>query len=536
MLDAFAAVLVENDKTASLEDELVNEFKKLGSVEEIQKVASELVEVKSAYSDGDYSWLKQYEGSPLYQQAVDLEEQGLNIEAARIKSRMEKKEDNWYAQEDMIRLKKKLLDLELSKSKLTGGAGGKAAPDEQKEIEEPKSAPPPPNKPTEEPAMEHTASAQPQQHAPEGELKVSSIQAVDLAGRSLAHALYKRAGFFSNKPLVMPGAEERDAAVDEAGEKIPLQPLVGALGGSVAGASLGALAGHYGGGALGKRLGVDLSDPGRHLGAGLGALGGAGLGYNVGEHMAGGQEAVQGPLDRATLAMNAVDEGKIPGGPPESGDPRVNKGLSDQLAHSEIVGRAFGVGAGGLGGALLGGTLGYRRAGGVGAATGGALGGLAGLGVGGAVGGSMGRTLGALGTGGTMERNYNQAYAEDAAKREAARAAGATLEGSSKAASVAKYAAAVRVGSGPFVGSLEKKAFFGALASKAMPMLGNAATQVGSSVVGDKAAKTLGGVEKFINPVKALPAVAGTALQGLGKVTPVIGGAVGKLGKLITPS
>jgi len=623
MLDAFAAVLVENDKTASLEDELVAEFKKLESPEEITKVASEIVSVKTAYGDsGDLPWLQQYEGSPLYQQAVALEEQALNTEAARIKSRMEKKEDNWYAQEDMIRLKKKLLDLDLAKSKMSGK--GQERESEKKpapagEEKEENKAPPAQVEP--EPLMERTAALffrqqpmsdreraekslgvagsigggmlgmgggalaghlinratgypmdvlpaglaaagtlggaevghlvgkalgrklTPEEQMAKGqetlptleEQKAASIQAIDLAGRSLAHAFYKMAGFFSNKPLVMPGAEEREAAVGKAGKELPLQPIIGGLGGGVAGAGLGSIAGHYAGGALGKRLGVDLSDPGRNLGAALGSLGGAGLGYSIGEHMAGGQEAVQGPADRAMLALNAVDEGKIPGGPPSSDDPRVNKGLSDQLAKSEIVGRAFGVGAGGLGGAILGGHL----AGGnkVRMLAGGALGGLAGMGLGGAAGGSVGRTVGALGSGGTMERNYNQAYAEDAARREAARAAGATLEGSEKAASIAKYAAAVRVGSRPFVNSLQKEAFLGALASKALPMLGEGAMQVGSSIVGDKAAKTLGGAEKFLNPLKTIPAVTGTALQGMGKIMPGVAGSVtSRIGKFITPS
>ncbi len=119
MLDAFASVLVANDEKVSLEDEMTEVFKE-ASIDDIPKLASAVSKV--AYCSDGNKWLEQYEGTPLHDQAVALEEESLNLEAERIQRRMEESEkrDDTYERQDMVRLKKRMLDLELNKLRLQG--------------------------------------------------------------------------------------------------------------------------------------------------------------------------------------------------------------------------------------------------------------------------------------------------------------------------------------------------------------------------------------------------------------------------------
>lgn len=206
MLDAFAAVLVQNDTQRSVEDELTAEFLKLGSAEEIQKVASLLDCVKSPCDPSDYSWLSQYEGTPLYEQATTLEEQSLDIESQRVQYDLQQAQQrqtrpDFYAQEDLIRLKKKMLDLDLAKLK-NGDAGVPAAP----ALDAPAAAPPPPA-----PAPEaKTASVDKEAFLGTG---VSGLlRGASRAGSSVAHAApsggAKLLGGFVHGGQAIPGVPE----------------------------------------------------------------------------------------------------------------------------------------------------------------------------------------------------------------------------------------------------------------------------------------------------------------------------------------
>jgi hypothetical protein len=125
MLDTFLDVLAEREKTASSVDELTAVMKDL-PLEEIQKIASG--KIKLSYYDGDPKWLTQFEGTPLYNQAVSLEKELLTLEAAELEKRIASERDNTYDQKDKIRLKKKLLELQLAMSH-----GGKSAEEPVKE-------------------------------------------------------------------------------------------------------------------------------------------------------------------------------------------------------------------------------------------------------------------------------------------------------------------------------------------------------------------------------------------------------------------
>jgi hypothetical protein len=86
--------------------------------------------VKEAYGEDRYgSWLEQFEGSPLKAKALQLCEQELTLEQERLQRRIErdatmKDDSDTWTQQDMLRLQKDVLMLELHKAK-TGQGGGK---------------------------------------------------------------------------------------------------------------------------------------------------------------------------------------------------------------------------------------------------------------------------------------------------------------------------------------------------------------------------------------------------------------------------
>ncbi len=485
MLDAFAAVLVANDDKASLEDELTREFKKLGSAQEITKVASEIAAVtKNAYCEpGDYKWLKQYEGSPLYQQALDLEEQGLNLEAEKIKSRLERKqEDDWYNKEDMIRLKKKMLDLELAKAR-SAGAVQKSDDDDDEDDEEEENAV------SSEPVAEKAASAAKaavsasQPVAP----KTASINYVDLAGRSLAHALYKQA---------------QEASVPAAAPTVPpgMNPL----------------------------RARELLSPSI---------------YNAAQSLP--QYSAADPTDySAAGALAADDAAAYQGALQLKADYAAKHPVLNKLKGAALPGLMMGA-AGGLAGHAIG--TGAGR-------------GLLGAGIGAGIGALGGGALGALMTPGAKERGaqaeeiqravqslgpedyvraVRSAHMDDLGEFGHERAldvARASAPITSQTVNVGrdedKYAAAVRVGIRPFAEGLQKEAI-----PAVGTMLGGAAKQVGTSLLGDKITNTLGGAAKWLDPTKLPRTAIGTAVQGASKLTPgPVGKLTGAVGKFITPS
>ena len=116
MLDAFLDTLV---KKASAEQSIEDRVRAMAHLptEDLQKIA-QTGEVKLAEDYED--WLEKYEDSELYPQACALQEELLSIEAKRIARRLEPPkppEEDLYAAEDMVNLKKRQLDLELFKKR-----------------------------------------------------------------------------------------------------------------------------------------------------------------------------------------------------------------------------------------------------------------------------------------------------------------------------------------------------------------------------------------------------------------------------------
>jgi hypothetical protein len=139
MLDAFLNTLVKNASDKKAEDELTKIMMTL-PIAEIQKIAS-LGSVTQAYcADGDDGkWLSKYEGTPLYDRALGLAQDLLAVEGKRIQKRLERSEpepEDLYAQEDMVRLKKRQLDLELSRANNSADSGDEEGVFEEEEPEE----------------------------------------------------------------------------------------------------------------------------------------------------------------------------------------------------------------------------------------------------------------------------------------------------------------------------------------------------------------------------------------------------------------
>lgn len=69
--------------------------------------------LKACGPGGDTGWLQQYVGSPLFDTAIQLEQQELELEQARIQKEMAEPRDEFWKMRDALRLQKQQLDLQL---------------------------------------------------------------------------------------------------------------------------------------------------------------------------------------------------------------------------------------------------------------------------------------------------------------------------------------------------------------------------------------------------------------------------------------
>lgn len=145
MLQAFLEVLYEKDKTAAARAELVEAFKRLPN-EELRKIAEG--EVKLSFIETDSDWLEKYKGSPLFEQAIALEQEALQIDVQRKQKSMENEQvhnelrdalEPFDQQQSMLCLKKRMLDLELAKAQAGAPSGGEG----MEELQEPEPTPAP---------------------------------------------------------------------------------------------------------------------------------------------------------------------------------------------------------------------------------------------------------------------------------------------------------------------------------------------------------------------------------------------------------
>lgn len=114
MLDAWLSVThraesVEQEKRAFVED-----LKKL-PVEVLHKLASgELTIDKLAHGCSGPEWLEKFEGTPMFEQALALEQQELQIQSERLAAEMNRPRfDDMYQKQDQLSLQKRLLEMQL---------------------------------------------------------------------------------------------------------------------------------------------------------------------------------------------------------------------------------------------------------------------------------------------------------------------------------------------------------------------------------------------------------------------------------------
>jgi len=147
MLDHFLEVAYEQEKQASMQEQVVDELKKL-PVEELHKIVSG--ETKLAYHDAEGGcWLDQFKGSDMYQTALDLETKSLELDVQQQQQdRQRRNEDRdgrdaMWDQKDAIRVQKRMLELDLRKQEAGLGAesGGEELPEPEEAEEEAEETP-----------------------------------------------------------------------------------------------------------------------------------------------------------------------------------------------------------------------------------------------------------------------------------------------------------------------------------------------------------------------------------------------------------
>ena len=144
MLDKFLAVAYEEEKNAADYRSFVQDLTNLPK-EELFELAEGRGKLASICGDSE-EWLEKFEETPFHEQALALEQEELEHEIAKEQKRLAKAEeedsgreerDDEWRRSDAIRLKKRILDLSLNKSKLQGSAGeeGEEEGDEEEEQE-----------------------------------------------------------------------------------------------------------------------------------------------------------------------------------------------------------------------------------------------------------------------------------------------------------------------------------------------------------------------------------------------------------------
>jgi hypothetical protein len=162
MLDSFLEVACEHEKKASAYQSLVSDFRRLPKAE-LQALAAGRSKLASLCGD-DESWLDKFEGTPLHEQALVLEQESLENDIAKEQRRLARTEeedaerlehDAEYRADDAIRLKKRILDLELNKLRLVASTGEPEVEEEEPVVED--------EEVEEEPASEEEEPGEPEE-------------------------------------------------------------------------------------------------------------------------------------------------------------------------------------------------------------------------------------------------------------------------------------------------------------------------------------------------------------------------------------
>jgi hypothetical protein len=275
MLDSFLKVAYETQRRETFTGELHDLLMQL-PVDEISKLAKG-VTIKEAYGDcmpeERCSFLDKFKGSPLIEQAIALEQEEIQADMLDMQRREESRarmqeENNVWDLKDKIRLKRRLLELQLAKEQ--SGAG---APPAEALAQGAQGAGAPGDVPAEGVQDNAQGLGGKTASASTSTLKKEKFAFADALGRELARTEMKQLEFQKI-------AEKAGALM--AKEALNLAGISGAL------SKLGPMAG--------KALGFAAKNPSL-VGAGIGAAGGA---------LAGGPEhRLSGALGGAALGAGA---------------------------------------------------------------------------------------------------------------------------------------------------------------------------------------------------------------------------------------
>lgn len=192
MFDQWVEVAYRHNQTKTASRELLDRMKLL-PLDELIKAASGDPTSKLAYVDGpeDKQWIDKYKGTPLFEQAVGLEKELLQIDmqeneehaARRAEEKAEEPRTNFYDMRDALKLKQRMLDLELATTQ--EAASNPEAKEEQgvqliEQAQAQETAEGKGNEPHEQAetaALQQFRQAQQQEAAaPQAEVKVGSLQ------------------------------------------------------------------------------------------------------------------------------------------------------------------------------------------------------------------------------------------------------------------------------------------------------------------------------------------------------------------------
>ncbi len=274
MLDKYLEVLYSHEKTASTKNQMADLMKVLPE-EELHRIANgeEKLAEFDCMSDKANSWVDQFQGTPMYEEAMALEGQKLELDIQRQQQNMERfaAGDELSHAEDQIRLQRRILELKKHQADLQARGA----------VQEEATAPPEPPAPQQtmtqaaQPSVTNTAEEKVKVGFAIALLKMAAakqpahypfddeLDDAVMAGTSNAHAQELAR---ANMLQAVQGQRANAAWASEnpIKQRAVGAGLLGALG-AAGGYGLGGLAGRPGlGAALGAGAGVAL---GGHLGS-----------------------------------------------------------------------------------------------------------------------------------------------------------------------------------------------------------------------------------------------------------------------------
>jgi hypothetical protein len=294
MLDHFLERALAKQAKDDTRQEMVDAFMQFPD-DELHKIATGRVKLSCMMEDGDNDWLGKFDGTPLYDQALALEEEKLELDVQAQQQRLAENEerraksqerDSVWDAKDAIRLKKRLLELELRKSQLGGGEEEEPELEEEMEAEGPE--PPEPEEgevpeAEEEPAPEKLGAVEvlyqqrQQMLRSKGELMKAAAEGMDpsrayqLTEDELMDAASGGGKMKKMRARAAEGMGRTQQDLQGYADFAAEHPVAHRVPGGI----LGGTAGGLGGAALGHAI-----KPG--LGTAIGGLGGAALGGAAG--------------------------------------------------------------------------------------------------------------------------------------------------------------------------------------------------------------------------------------------------------------